>query len=359
MRRKQGYPPLKIEGECFPRINHEVSIKGNISSQYISSLLLIAAALKKGLTLHIEGELTSRPYVSMTLDMLKEAGNSFGEVFRITTFGESHGEAIGVIIDGCPSNIEIDETFIQSELDKRKPGQSKITTQRKESDTAQILSGGIQGGISNGMDITFRTAFKPVATIMRDQETVNTEGESLDTSAGIREAMDNSSIEIRYINDAAAFLQGEIFASKLDNEEKNKGITLGTGLGSAVWSKGNIATYRDTESCDSEHLERERRPCHIPHRDGEDRSLCTTGFASFDRNKQSEHKTLILSPTRELAQQTYLRIQNCTPSEVNINTISIVGGQSYEKQAAELSTDPAISGRYSRQAAGSDGSETH
>ena len=69
------------------------------------------------------------------------AGNSFGELFRITTFGESHGKAIGVIVDGCPSNIEIDEAFIQSELDKRRPGQSKITTQRKESDTAQILSG--------------------------------------------------------------------------------------------------------------------------------------------------------------------------------------------------------------------------
>lgn len=67
----------------------------------------------------------------------------------------------------------------------------------------------------------------------------------LDTSAGIREAMGNSSIEIRYINDAAAFLQGEIFASKLDNEEKILGITLGTGLGSAVWSKGNKAFDAD------------------------------------------------------------------------------------------------------------------
>ena len=73
------------------------------------------------------------------------AGNSFGELLRITTFGESHGKAIGVIVDGCPSNIEIDEAFIQSELDKRKPGQSKITTQRKESDTAQILSGVFEG----------------------------------------------------------------------------------------------------------------------------------------------------------------------------------------------------------------------
>src|SRR5690606_29106162 len=73
------------------------------------------------------------------------AGNSFGHLFKITTFGESHGKAIGVIIDGCPPNIDIDEDFIQSELDKRKPGQSKITTQRKESDVAQILSGVFEG----------------------------------------------------------------------------------------------------------------------------------------------------------------------------------------------------------------------
>ena len=73
------------------------------------------------------------------------AGNSFGEVFRITTFGESHGPAIGVIIDGCPPNINVDLEFIQNELDKRKPGQSKITTQRKESDTVSILSGVFEG----------------------------------------------------------------------------------------------------------------------------------------------------------------------------------------------------------------------
>lgn len=73
------------------------------------------------------------------------AGNSFGQLFRITTFGESHGVAIGVIIDGCPAQLDIDMNFIQSELDKRKPGQSKITTQRKESDTVQILSGIFEG----------------------------------------------------------------------------------------------------------------------------------------------------------------------------------------------------------------------
>ncbi len=73
------------------------------------------------------------------------AGNSFGKAFKITTFGESHGQAIGVIIDGCPPNVDIDLEFIQQELDKRRPGQSKITTQRKESDTCSILSGIFEG----------------------------------------------------------------------------------------------------------------------------------------------------------------------------------------------------------------------
>jgi chorismate synthase len=73
------------------------------------------------------------------------AGNSFGQLFRITTFGESHGKAIGVILDGCPAGLAIDPDFIQAELDKRKPGQSKITTQRKESDTVSILSGTFEG----------------------------------------------------------------------------------------------------------------------------------------------------------------------------------------------------------------------
>lgn len=73
------------------------------------------------------------------------AGNIFGNTFRITTFGESHGKAVGVIIDGCPSGIEIDEVFIQNELTRRKPGQSKIVTQRKEDDTFQLLSGVFEG----------------------------------------------------------------------------------------------------------------------------------------------------------------------------------------------------------------------
>ncbi len=73
------------------------------------------------------------------------AGNSFGELFRITTFGESHGKAVGVIIDGVPPDMELCEMDIQKDLDRRKPGQSSITTPRQESDIVQILSGIFEG----------------------------------------------------------------------------------------------------------------------------------------------------------------------------------------------------------------------
>jgi len=71
--------------------------------------------------------------------------NSFGQRFRWTTFGESHGVALGVVVDGVPAGIKIDEKFIQSEMDRRKPGKSEAETQRKESDTIQILSGVFEG----------------------------------------------------------------------------------------------------------------------------------------------------------------------------------------------------------------------
>ena len=71
--------------------------------------------------------------------------NTFGHLFRVTTWGESHGKAIGATIDGCPPNIHIDEKFIQNFLDQRKPGQSKFTTQRKEDDKMEILSGVFEG----------------------------------------------------------------------------------------------------------------------------------------------------------------------------------------------------------------------
>jgi len=79
--------------------------------------------------------------------------NSFGKIFRISTFGESHGKTIGVIIDGCPPGIKISDKKIQEDLDRRRPGQSKITTQRKEKDKVEILSG-IFKGKSTGSPIS-------------------------------------------------------------------------------------------------------------------------------------------------------------------------------------------------------------
>ena len=66
--------------------------------------------------------------------------NSFGHIFRVTTWGESHGPALGATVDGCPPNVPISEEMLQVWLDKRKPGQSKFTTQRKEPDAVEILS---------------------------------------------------------------------------------------------------------------------------------------------------------------------------------------------------------------------------
>ncbi len=71
--------------------------------------------------------------------------STYGKIFKISTFGESHGKAVGVVIEGCPAGLAIDEDFIQSELDRRKPGQSKITTQRNEDDKIEILSGVFEG----------------------------------------------------------------------------------------------------------------------------------------------------------------------------------------------------------------------
>src|ERR687887_1224779 len=71
--------------------------------------------------------------------------NTFGQLFRITTWGESHGGGVGVVIDGCPPRLELTEADIQPDLDRRRPGQSKIVSPRKESDTVQILSGTFEG----------------------------------------------------------------------------------------------------------------------------------------------------------------------------------------------------------------------
>jgi len=88
------------------------------------------------------------------------SGNTFGTLFTVTTFGESHGPGIGCVIDGCPPGLELSEADIQPELDRRKPGTSRHVTQRQEPDTVEILSGVYQG----------KTTGTPIALLIRNQD---------------------------------------------------------------------------------------------------------------------------------------------------------------------------------------------
>ncbi|MGE0871767.1 MAG: chorismate synthase [Kofleriaceae bacterium] len=87
-------------------------------------------------------------------------GNSFGTLFRITTFGESHGPALGVVVDGCPARVALDVAHIQTELDRRRPGQSRLVSQRKEADQVEILSGVLDGN----------TLGTPIGMVIRNQD---------------------------------------------------------------------------------------------------------------------------------------------------------------------------------------------
>ena len=90
-------------------------------------------------------------------------GNTFGRLFKITTWGESHGKAVGVVLDGCPAGLKISEKEIQVELDRRRPGQSRITTQRKEPDKVEILSGVFDG----------RTTGTPISMIVKNVDVIS------------------------------------------------------------------------------------------------------------------------------------------------------------------------------------------
>ena len=92
--------------------------------------------------------------------MLDGMASTFGTLFRVTTFGESHGGAVGVVIDGCPPRLALDLSEIQADLDRRRPGQSRLVTQRDESDTAEILSG-VFGGYTTGT---------PIAVLVRNKD---------------------------------------------------------------------------------------------------------------------------------------------------------------------------------------------
>jgi chorismate synthase len=97
------------------------------------------------------------------------AGNTFGHLFRLTTFGESHGQAIGGVIDGCPSGIAIDMNFLQQEMARRRPGQSRIVTQRKEGDTIELLSGLYEG----------HTTGAPIGFLIRNEDARSSDYDAL------------------------------------------------------------------------------------------------------------------------------------------------------------------------------------
>ena len=88
------------------------------------------------------------------------AGSTYGNIFKITTWGESHGKALGVVVDGCPAGLELNEDDIQKFLNRRKPGQSKYTTQRKEDDKVEILSGVFEG----------KTTGTPISMIVKNKD---------------------------------------------------------------------------------------------------------------------------------------------------------------------------------------------
>ncbi|MBD3648441.1 MAG: chorismate synthase, partial [Pseudomonadales bacterium] len=87
-------------------------------------------------------------------------GNTIGEMFRVTTFGESHGPALGCIVDGCPPGMPLDEADLQRDLDRRRPGSSKYTTQRREEDKVKILSGVFEG----------KTTGTPIGLVIENQD---------------------------------------------------------------------------------------------------------------------------------------------------------------------------------------------
>src|SRR3546814_14192789 len=97
------------------------------------------------------------------------SGNTFGKLFCVTSFGESHGAAIGCVVDGCPPGLALSEADIQPDLDRRKPGTSKFVTQRKEADQVEILSGVFEG----------QTTGTPIAQVIRNTDKRSSDNENI------------------------------------------------------------------------------------------------------------------------------------------------------------------------------------
>ena len=127
--------------------------------------------------------------------------NTFGKMFRFTTWGESHGPAIGCIVDGCPPNVEIKESDIQKDLNRRKPGQSKYTTQRKEDDKVQILSGVFEG----------KSTGTPIALIIynKDQNPEITKQLKINLDLDMQTILILKNMELEIIGAVVASLRGK------------------------------------------------------------------------------------------------------------------------------------------------------
>jgi chorismate synthase len=222
------------------------------------------------------------------------SGNTFGRLFRITSFGESHGHSVGVIIDGCPPGLEIKQEDIQRELNRRRPGQSGITTQRKESDKVQILSGlsknkslgtpialvvrnkaakvsdysklrnlfrpghadftyfkkyrimPLGGGRASGRETLGRVAAGAIAKLVLAQKNIKIVGHTKVVGNLCAETFDEAEIEKNYVRCADRIKAAEML--KLINKVKNSGDSIGgiievivsnmpVGLGEPVFDK--------------------------------------------------------------------------------------------------------------------------
>lgn len=177
------------------------------------------------------------------------AGNTFGQLFRITTFGESHGGAVGVVVDGCPPGLTITEKDIQEELDRRKPGQSSITTPRKEEDTIHIMS-----GVSDG-----RTTGTPILLIAYNKDAKTEDYHHL--SNLYRPGHADYTFEKKYgIRDwrgsgraSARETLGRVAAGAIAKKYLKE--KLGIEILSYVESVGNTQTHIDFNSVTSERIE--------------------------------------------------------------------------------------------------------
>ncbi len=138
----------------FGRASLPLYAFGLIKTRFVNPFFIIISAAAGGLLLGL------LLFLFGVSSFLCQMSNTFGQLFRVTTFGESHGVAIGCVIDGCPAGLDFDLDFIQSELDRRRPGQSNIVSQRKESDTVQVLSGVFEG----------RTTGTPIALLIPNED---------------------------------------------------------------------------------------------------------------------------------------------------------------------------------------------